>query len=112
MALLRGQTITLINRKQTGTDAFKAPVYEETAENVENILICPASTEAVTDGLQLYGKHAVYELLIPKDDAHQWEDREVIFFGQRWRTFGAMLQWMEQLTPGAWNRKIKVERYG
>ena len=112
MALLRGQTITLINRKQTGTDAFNAPVYEETAENVENILICPASTEAVTDGLQLYGKHAVYELLIPKDDAHQWEDREVIFFGQRWRTFGAMLQWMEQLTPGAWNRKIKVERYG
>lgn len=112
MALLRGQTITLINRKQAGTDAFNAPVYEETAEDVENILICPASTEAVTDGLQLYGKHAVYELLIPKDDAHQWEDREVIFFGQRWRTFGAMLQWMEQLTPGAWNRKIKVERYG
>lgn len=112
MALLRGQTITLINRKQTGTDAFNAPVYEETAENVKNILICPASTEAVTDGLQLYGKHAVYELLIPKDDAHQWADREVIFFGQRWRTFGAMLQWMEQLTPGAWNRKIKVERYG
>lgn len=112
MALLRGQTITLINRKQTGTDAFNAPVYEETSEDVANILICPASTEAVTDGLQLYGKHAVYELLIPKDDAHQWEDREVIFFGQRWRTFGAMLQWMEQLTPGAWNRKIKVERYG
>ena len=112
MALLRGQTITLINRKQTGTDAFNAPVYEETSEDVANILICPASTEAVADGLQLYGKHAVYELLIPKDDAHQWEDREVIFFGQRWRTFGAMLQWMEQLTPGAWNRKIKVERYG
>ena len=112
MALLRGQTITLINREQTGTDAFNAPVYEETPEDVANILICPASTEAVTDGLQLYGQHAVYELLIPKDDAHQWEDREVIFFGQRWRTFGAMLQWMEQLTPGAWNRKIKVERYG
>lgn len=112
MALLRGQTVTLINREQTGTDAFNTPVYKETAEDAENILICPASTEAVTDGLQLYGKHAVYELLIPKDDAHQWEDREVIFFGQRWRTFGAMLQWMEQLTPGAWNRKIKVERYG
>lgn len=112
MALLRGQTITLYNREQTGTDAFNAPVFRETAENVKNILICPASTEAITDGLQLYGKHAVYELLIPKGDAHVWEDREVSFYGQRWRTFGAVLQWMEHLTPGQWNRKVKVERYG
>ena len=112
MALIRGQTITLFERRQTGMDGFNAPIYEETAVDVSNILICPASTEAVTDGLQLYGKHAVYELNIPKDDTHIWEDRAVEFYGQKWRTFGAVLTWMESLTPGPWNRKVKVERYG
>lgn len=112
MALLQGMTIKLFDRIQTGVDAYNAPVFEEVSEDVENILVCPASTEAVTDGLQLYGKHAVYELLIPKGDAHTWEDRKVFFFGQHWRTFGAVLQWPAHLTPGQWSRKVKVERYG
>lgn len=112
MALIHGQTIKLFNRVQTGVDAFNAPVYEEVPEDVDNILVCPASTEAVQDNLQLYGKHAVYELLIPKGDTHQWEDRVVSFFGKRWRTFGDVLQWLEPLTPGLWNRKVRVEWYG
>lgn len=113
MALLKGITIKLYERTQTGVDAFKAPVYQETvAVEVENILICPVSTEDITDGLQLYGKHAVYELCIPKEDTHNWEDRTVEFYGQKWRTFGIPMEWMNSLTPGPWNRKIKVERYG
>lgn len=111
MAFLKGQTITLYDRIKTGADAFNAPIYEETPVEVEDILVCPASTEAITDGLQLYGKHTVYELLIPKVDAHEWEDRRVSFFGKQWRTFGTVLQWQENLTPGTWNRKVKVERY-
>ena len=112
MALLRGQIITLHNLTQTGVDDLNAPVYVETLEYVEDILVCPASTGAVSEGLELYGKHAVYELLIPKGDTHKWEDREVSFFGQRWRTFGFALQYPEYLTPGPWDRKVKVERYG
>lgn len=112
MALLKGTKIALLDRVKTGVDAFNAPVYEEAAIEVENILICPASTEDVADALQLYGKHAVYELHIPKTDANSWEDRTVEFYGQKWRTFGKVLTWMEGLTPGPWNRKVKVERYG
>ena len=112
MDFLKGATIRLYDRVKTCIDDFNAPVYKETAVEVENILIGPASTEAVTDGLQLYGKHAEYELYIPKADAHEWENRTVEFYGQKWRTFGKVLVWMEALTPGTWNRKVKVERYG
>lgn len=112
MAFLVGQTIRLFDKIQTGTDAFKAPIYEETAIDVENVLICPVSAEDIAESLQLYGKRAVYELHIPKTDANQWENRIVEFYGQRWQTFGIPLQWMEALTPGPWNRKVKVERYG
>lgn len=112
MALLQGQTITLIDRIQNGVDAFNAPVFMENPVPVDNILICPASTEAIAEDLELWGKRAVYELLIPKGDTHSWEDREVEFFGHRWKTFGFVLQWPEHMTPGAWCKKVKVERYG
>ena len=112
MALLKGTTIILYEAAQTGTDAFKAPIFKETAVEVKNVLICPASTDAITDGLQLYGKHAVYELCIPKEDVHDWENRTVEFFGRKWRTFGIPLEWIEENIPLPWNRKVKVERYG
>lgn len=111
MQHLRGTTIDLYTREQTGVDDFNAPVYRETVEQVENVLICPASTEAIDSDIQLYGKHAVYELHIPKTDHHQWEDRVVEFYGEKWLTFGTVLEWMSSMTPGPWNRKVKVERY-
>lgn len=112
MALLKGKTIILYDPVQTGIDAFKAPIFKETPVDVENVLICPASTEAITDGIQVYGKHAVYELCIPKEDTHNWENRTVEFFGCKWRTFGIPLEWIQENIPLPWNRKVKVERYG
>ncbi len=112
MALLTGIPVVLYDKIQTGTDAFNAPVYQEMAEEVMNVLVCPVSTEDIVTAQQLYGKRAEYELCIPKDDAHGWENRTVEFYGKKWRTFGIVLEWMEHLTPGPWNRKVKVERYG
>lgn len=110
--LLKGIPIILYDKVQTGTDAFKAPIYTETPVEVKNVLICPVSTDDVVEGMQLYGKKAIYELCIPKENPNVWEDRTVEFYGQKWRTFGIMLEWHAELTPGPWNRKIKVERYG
>ena len=112
MALLNGIPVTLYDRVKTGTDDFNAPTYEDIPVVVDNVLVCPASTEDITEGLQLYGKRAVYELCIPKKDPHNWENRVVEFYGQKWQTFGIPLEWMENLTPGSWNRKVKVARYG
>ncbi len=112
MELLKGISVILYDRTRTGTDAFNAPIYGEVPIDVENVLVCPVSTEDVADNLQLYGKRAEYELCIPKGDTHDWEDRTVEFYGRKWRTFGFPLEWMEGLTPGPWNRKVKVEHYG
>ena len=112
MALLTGIPIILYDKVKTGTDAFNAPVYTETAVEVRNVLVCPVSTEDIITAQQLYGKRAVYELCIPKEDNHDWENRTVEFYGKKWRTFGIPLEWMDHLVPGDWNRKVKVERYG
>lgn len=112
MGLIKGITVTLYEKAQTGTDEFHAPVYTETAVEVENVLVQPVSADDVVDDLRLYGKRAEYELCIPKGDSHDWEDCRVVFFGQTWRTFGFVREYIEALVPLSWNRKVKVERYG
>lgn len=111
-ARIKGITITLYERTQTGTNAFNAPIYKEIPVAVENVLVSPLSSDAVLSELQMSGKHAVYELCIPKGDTHTWEDRRVEFFGSEWHTFGAPLRLIDELVPLDWNLRIKVERYG
>lgn len=112
MAQLKGITVRLYDRVQTGTDGFNAPTYAETPIEVENVLVCPVSTTDIISDLQLYGKRTEYELCIPKGDTHNWEEKRVEFFGQMWKTFGFPQEYIEELVPLAWNRKVKVERYG
>ncbi len=111
-SMIQGIPVILYQTTQTGVDAFNAPVYSEEPVTVENVLVCPVTTEDIVSGVQLYGKHAVYELCIPKDDSHDWEDKVVEFFGQKWRTFGFPQRWIEENVPLSWNLKVKVERYG
>lgn len=112
MALLKGIPVILYDKVQTGTDELKTPIFEEIPVVVENVLVCPVSTDGIVGDNQPEGKRAVYELCIPKKNTNVWEDRVVEFYGQKWRTFGFQLEWEEKLVPGQWNRKVKVERYG
>ncbi|MDG4813681.1 hypothetical protein P8629_11795, partial [Hydrogenovibrio sp. 3SP14C1] len=66
---------------------------------VDNVLVAPALSDDVINQLNLTGKKAVYTLGIPKGDTHDWEDKEVEFFGQRWRTFGFVTEGIDDLNP-------------
>ncbi len=110
--MIKGISVTLYERTQTGTDAFNRPIYEETETVVENVLVAPAQEQEVLDTLNLTGRKAVYTLGIPKGDTHNWEDRDVEFFGERWHTIGMPLSGIEDMIPLSWNMKVRVERYG
>lgn len=112
MELIRGIDVTLYERTKTGTDDFNAPLYEDIPVTVHNVLVSPTAAEDVVNDLQLHGKRSEYELCIPKDDAHTWEDCRVDFLGQSWRVFGPVREYIEANVPLAWNRKVRVERYG
>ena len=111
MSRIKGITVTLINKVQTGTDAFNKPIYEDKEIEVENVLVVPTTTDDIPSQLDLTGKKAVYTLGIPKGNTDQWEDVEVKFFNQRWRTFGIPLEGIEHLMRLDWNKKVMVERY-
>jgi len=109
--MIKGITVTLYERTQSGTDAFNRPEYTETETTVDNVLVAPVSSDAVVDEMNLSGKKLVYYLMVPKGDNHTWQDRRVSFYGETWRVFDCAEEWIGENTPGAWNRRYKVERY-
>lgn len=110
--MICGETVTLIEKRETGRDPFNAPIYEEIETPVENVLIAPTSSEEVLNQQNLSGRIAVYTLAIPKEDTHRWENQKVRFFGETWRVIGKPLQGLEHLIPLDWNKKVQVEKYG
>lgn len=108
---LKGITVKLTVKTQTGIDDFKIPVFSEQEVDVDNVLIGEPSTEEIVDGMNLYGKRIAYILGIPKGDTHSWEDTTVTFWGMKFRTIGMPTQGIEDMIPLQWNKKVKVERY-
>lgn len=111
MGRLRGITVQLVDKQKTGTDAFGRPTYEDVVINVDNVLVGEPTGDEAVDILNLTGKHLAYTLAIPKGDTHTWTDREVRFYGERFRTIGSPTQGLDHLIPLTWNKKVRVERY-
>lgn len=109
---MRGVTVNLHIKTQTGTDEFDAPIYTDKVIPVDNVLIGEPSGDDIVQDLNLYGKRLAYTLAIPKGDANDWTDTEVEFFGETFKTYGAPTQGIDNLIPLSWNKKVKVERYG
>lgn len=110
--MIKGMTVTLINKVKVSEDEFNRPVYEPEVVQVDNVLVAPESNPEVLSQLNLAGHKEVYLLGIPKGDTHNWVNAQVEFFGKRWSTVGEPLEGMDDLIPLAWNKKVRVERYG
>ena len=111
MGKIHGMQITLIDKQVVSVDPFGSPVVKDVEILVDNVLVAPATTEDVTNQMSLTGKKISYTLGIPKGDMHDWENKEVRFFGKRWKTVGIPLEGIEELIPLEWNKKVMVERY-
>ena len=112
MAKIQGISILLYKKEAVGKDPFGAAIYEERPVTVENVLVYPLSASEMAEELRLSGRKIAYTLCIPKGDRNDWENTEVEFFGKRFRTVGIPEEFIEGLLPLAWNKKVKVERYG
>ena len=108
---MKGITVTLWDKQQTGVDPFMKPIYEEVPVQVSNVLVAPTSADDIIDQQDLEGRKAAYTLAIPKGDTHDWENRRIDFFGQSWRSYGIPLEGIDANIPLAWNKKVTVERY-
>ena len=109
--MIKGETVILIETNKIGVDDFGADVFEEQETEVQDVVIGnPSTDDAITD-LNLYGKHIVFVLGIPKGDTHDWKDKTVIIRGDKFKTYGFPLTQTDANVPGKWNTQVKVERY-
>ena len=109
--MIRGITVKLTVKNQSGTDGFGAPIYTETEIDVDNVIVSPVDAEDALNELNLNGTHVVYQLGIPKGDNHDWRNTKVSFFGKTFKTVGEPVEGIEEMVPLMWNKKIKVEVY-
>lgn len=110
MTLIKGITVLLYEKTETGRDAFNKPIYEEKPTQVHNVLVAPSSEQEVLDTVELYGRKAVYTLAIPKGDMHNWENCKVRFFEDDWLVIGMPIKGIDELIPLDWNMKVRVMR--
>ena len=112
---MRGLTVILYEKTQAGTDPFGVPIYTETEEPVENVLVGEPSTDDITTSTALYQKRIQYMLGIPKGDAHDWKDKHVSWtdsYGTHHvKTFGFPITGVEALIPTPWHMKVRCEAY-
>ena len=115
---LHGVTIQIVVRAETGTDIFGHPIYAETTEDVENVLIGSPSfitaSKEVIEALNLDGRKVDYWLGIPKGDTHDWEGATVILpapFSGRYKTIYFPVTGIQDMIPLQWGMNVAVERY-
>lgn len=108
---MKGDTVKLVVKTQTGTDPFGAPIYEESLVDVEDVLIGTPTSEDVLTTLSLHSKKVAYVLGIPKGDTHDWTDTDVEFYGMRFRTIGKPITGNQANIPLRWGQTIRVEAY-
>lgn len=109
--MLKGEIVTLIVKEQTGLDDADRPVFTETEEQVENVLIGQPTTDELTTEMNLSGRRIAYVLGIPKGDPHNWENTIVRFWGKTYRTIGSPMRGTESNIPLSWGMNVKVESY-
>lgn len=110
---MRGITVTLTKKTQTGTDPFGQPIFTTTTENVSDVLVGEPSTDDITNTMTMYGKKVAYTLAIPKGDTHTWEDTTVALpapFEGTYHTIGFATAGIEENIPLRWNKKVHLER--
>ena len=112
---MRGISVTLYQKTQSGTDPFGAPTWTESTVNVDNVLVGEPSTDDITTSTDLFGKRIDYMLGIPKGDTHDWKDARVSWTDAAGRTvicetFGFPIMGVEHLVPGPWHMKVRCHR--
>lgn len=111
---MRGVTVQIVVKTKTGVDGFNRPVFSETIEDVDDVLVGEPSSDDIANSLTLHGAKVLYRLAIPKGDTHDWDGTRVILpepFGGEYVTVGIPTAGIEENIPLRWNKKVLLERY-
>lgn len=109
---MKGMTVQLVKKTQSGTDPFGAPIETEEIVDVPDCLVGQPTSDDIAATMEMYGKKIAYVVGVPKGDENEWVDTDVIICGERFRTIGYPMTGIQENIPLRWGKNVKVERYG
>ena len=104
--MIRGETVIVVHKVKAGMDAFHVPTYTFETETVPNVLVSPASTDDLEAIARPEGDTVALALHFPKTYTASLRGSLVEVRGRRYEIQGDPQSYMDENTPGAWNRPV------
>lgn len=108
--MIRGRTVTVVTKVQSGTDRFNDPVFAETSSDVQNVVIQRGESSDL-DATRPEGARVDFTLHFPKTYAGDLRGAEVILYGEfagRYKVVGEPYPYMVENTPTPWYMPVEV----
>lgn len=110
MGKIKGVSVVLHKRTIKEYDPLGNPIYQIADTTVNNVLWSVSTADDLIDTSRLEGTQELYTLSIPKGNTDTWLENTVTFNGKTFHCY-AESEWIEELVPLEWNKKVLVERY-
>lgn len=106
--LLTGEQVTVIAYRQTGTDAFGAPVMQPVEQIVDQVLVAPGPRQDVAETNRPDGVRVAFTLHFPHAFKDSLTGCDVKVRGELFRVIGDPRTFTASNTPTMWNRPVEV----
>lgn len=108
---MKGETITVMRRTQTGLDEGNNPVYEDVAEEVPNVLVGAPNGDNAGDSNRPDGIRIDANLYFPRDyKGDALRGQTIVVRGHPYKVVGDPFPVDGGMTPTEWNMTVPVTR--
>lgn len=109
MFMINGITLVFKKKVQAGTDGMNNPVYNSEDVEVADCLVAPIVPTAVAEQQAMTQTRGQIEIHLPKVYAGDVGGSTVDWSGNTYRVDDDGAVFMEENTPGRWNRFFRAE---
>ena len=107
--MIKGMKLTFKVQVQAGTDGMNNPVYNTQNVEVEDCLVAPVVPSAAPEQQAMTQTRGLIEIHLPKTFTGDVGGSTVDYAGQTYRVDNSGAVYMEENTPGRWNRNFRAE---
>lgn len=107
--MIRGETVQVVRRVETGRDRFNAPVWDDEVETVTDVLVAPGPRTDVDASTRPDGVRVQWSLHFPKSYTKPLRGcRVAVRGGEPMPVIGDPAPYTMENTPGRWHMPVEL----
>lgn len=108
--LMIGMTVTFTKQVANGTDELNDPTYTTTTITIDDCLIAPITEPTnAREAQALEQSRDQVRVHLPKLTTEDVSDSTFVYDGKTFRVDSDSVKFMDENTPGRWNRYFRAE---